>query len=130
MLFGLTEQVTVIDLETSSSADLKKCGSYAYFADPSTTVLIAGFERDGPDDVVDWETRHTSSPLEKILRLRAAEPPEVSMFAAFNAAFENGSTARCFRSDASFGMPERETSRPTVGLTIRQFPAPSRYEIT
>lgn len=93
-MFGLTEQVIVVDAETASPVDLKKAGAARYFAHPRTRTLMVGYS-DGPTGSTVWQARHgkDASPAFQTLSELAAEPPERVMFAAFNAPFDRRALA-------------------------------------
>lgn len=74
----------LIDFETASACDLKKCGAHVYAADPTTEVLCLGVTIDGDDPFVmgdmSWDNGETDLQ-------RAAADPTVT-FIAHNAGFE------------------------------------------
>lgn len=73
-----------IDIETFSSADLKKCGAYAYAADPRFEILLFGYAfDDDPVRVIDLASGETL-PQEVLVAL----DNEAVLKTAYNAQFE------------------------------------------
>lgn len=74
----------VIDFETASDVDLRKCGAWRYAEDPTTEILCACYETsERPGEMWVWRPSDAS-----YLRLRLlVDDPEV-IFVAHNAGFE------------------------------------------
>ena len=91
MILGLTKKIIVIDAETCSPVDLKKCGSGKYWENPSTRTLMVGLETDENSEVLLWEPHKAKLPdLERLANL----PKEEVMFAAYNAQFDRQALKR------------------------------------
>jgi DNA polymerase bacteriophage-type len=77
----------LIDFETASAADLKKCGAYVYAEHPTTEILCLGYaDGEGHTNVIAADDLAFDSDCYAIFRDRVLDPDV--MFVAHNAFFE------------------------------------------